>query len=147
MKIQFTRWCLLRLALAAQQRRAAQRPDLQDFEPSRLHEFQLGRGESTEVAFMPRKPGYIHAHATWITDDENPTAPPLRMQLVRPDGSVAAEAIGCGTLNMHFNLRPGAFQHTRGKTYRVVLSHTVSGQGEASANGVLRAISGMEPLL
>jgi hypothetical protein len=92
--------------------------------PNQPHEcpasqaFDLAHGAATHVAFVPTAAGYIRATAAW-------TGPTLKVQLIRPDGSVAADAIGESPLTLHFHLRRGEFARNRGKTYRVVLMHSV----------------------
>jgi hypothetical protein len=97
--------------------------------------FDLAHGAATHVAFTPTAAGYIRATAAW-------TGPALKMQLIRPDGSVAADAIGESPLTLHFHLRRGEFARNRGKTYRVVLMNTVVSRTGETATGELTVIWG-----
>ena len=127
----FARWCLLQLSLAAQARRAA-RLAAETPRPTRTHEFTLARDQGSHITFAPAAPGYVEAHASW----EGSAA--LKVQLVRPDGSVAADAIGVGQVTLLFNVRRGEFAKNRGKEYRVVLLHAVKGETAGEAGGTLR---------
>jgi hypothetical protein len=141
MNAQFARWCLMRMALAVKARHAMSYTAKQDDSTSKT-EVELARGASTVLPFIPSAPGYIHATATWhaVGDPVKPLA--LKMQLIRPDGSVAADAIGCNPLALHFHLRRNEFKRNQGKAYRVVLMHTVATLGGEVAKGELRATWG-----
>ena len=130
-----TNWHLLRMMLATKARHALSRDAKPTADCSATQPFHLARGESTHLSFVPTAPGYIHATATW-------TGAALKMQLIRPDGSVAADAIGESPLTLHFHLRRGEFKHNHRKTYRVVLMHSVVTLTEEAAKGELRVAWG-----
>jgi hypothetical protein len=131
-------WHLLRMMLGMNARHTLTRDVMPTDDRSATQSFHLARGESIHLSFVPTSPGYIHATATW-------TGAALKMQLIRPDGSVAADAIGCSPLTLHFHLRRGEFQRNCGKTYRVVVMHIVVTLAEDAANGEFRVAWGEQP--
>ena len=108
MKATFARWCLLQLSLAARQRAA--KLDAEQPRPTQVKEFRLARDEGTHIAFVPSAPA-----TSRHTRPGKANGPRFKIQLVRPDGSVAADAIGVGQVTMLFNIRRGEFTKNHGE--------------------------------
>ncbi|MFO0825071.1 MAG: hypothetical protein U0792_18440 [Gemmataceae bacterium] len=100
-------------------------------------DFQLTRGDFTELKFVPGAPGLIKAGADFKGTGLVKSDIALRLQLVRPDGSVAKETIGGNPLPLSFTLSPAEFAQNKGKAYKLVLRHTVAGQADEKVKGSL----------
>lgn len=100
-------------------------------------DFQLTRGDFTELAFVPGAAGPIKAEADFKGTGVVKKDIALRMQLVRPDGSIAKEAVGGSPLPLSFSLSAAEFAQNKGKVYKVVLRHNVAGQSDEKVKGTL----------
>src|SRR4051794_15680586 len=101
--------------------------------------FALTRGDFREVSFKPGAAGQIALRATWNTQGVGQKKDiALKMQLIKPDGSVAKVVPGGSPLVTSFNVSPAEFSKFKGKNWKVKLSHDVPGEADRDAkNGLL----------
>jgi hypothetical protein len=107
---------------------------------TKTDEFQLTRGDFTELAFKPGAAGQIKIDADWKGAGVIKKDIALRMQLVRPNGSVAKEVVGGSPLPLQFALSAAEFAQNAGKNYKVVLRHTVAGQDDEKVKGTVKVV-------
>lgn len=106
---------------------------------TKTDEFQLTRGDFTELTIRPGTPGLIKLEADWKGTGVAKKDVALRMQLVRSNGSVLKEVIGGSPLPLAFNLSATEFDAGKGGFFKVVLRHNVAGQDDEKVKGTLRA--------
>ncbi len=100
--------------------------------------FQLTAGDFTELSFKPGAAGTIRFEADWNGTGAVKKDVALRIQLVRPNGTVEKEAVGGSPLPVTFALTVAEFNQNKGKTYKIVLRHNVAGQPPEQVKGVLK---------
>ena len=105
---------------------------------TKTDEFQLTRRDFTELAFKPGAAGPIKIEADWKGTGVIKKDIALKMQLLRPDGSVAKEATGGSPLPVTFALTAAKFNQNKGKNYKVVLRHNAAGQDDEKVKGTLK---------
>ncbi len=105
---------------------------------TKTDEFQMTRGDFTELSFKPGAAGPIKIEADWKGTGVIKKDIALKMQLLRPDGSVAKEATGGSPLPVAFALTAAEFAQNKGKNYKIVLRHNVAGQDDEKVKGTAK---------
>lgn len=106
---------------------------------TKTDEFQLTRGDFTELSIRPGAPGIIKIDADWKGAGVIKKDIALRMQLVRSNGSVLKEAVGGSPLPLSFTLTPAEFDAGKGGFLKVILRHNVAGQDGEKVKGTVKA--------
>jgi hypothetical protein len=128
---------MLRLSVAAIAALAlsagAARADTQ----TKSHAFQLTPGDFAELSFTPSAPGTISAHANWSSDWFGP-AVSLKMEIRKPDGTLAKDGSGGNPLPLSYTLTNTEFQQFKGHAWKVVVRNNSSQQANVTVSGTLK---------
>src|SRR5439155_13333415 len=79
----------------------------------------------TELSFTPSAPGTISAHATWSSDWFGP-AISLKMEIRKPDGTLAKDGSGGNPLPVSYTLSDTEFQKFKGQAWKVIVRNNSS---------------------
>lgn len=97
---------------------------------------KLTIGDFKTLKFTPGAAGKISANMTFNTKGLGKDVA-LKLQIRRPDDSVAKEAIGGDPLPASFTLSAAEFEKFKGKAWEVRVSHDVPKQKDKNINGDL----------
>src|SRR5262249_3645426 len=100
--------------------------------------FELTGGDFKLISFRPAAAGIISAEADFSPLGKSQGNAIIRMQLLRPDGTLAKQVVGASPLRLNFGLSAAEEQKFKGKSFQIRLSDDANPKGPTAVKGQVK---------